>query len=134
MDNAAALLEAVRFDSRGLVSAVVQSADNGRVLMNAWMDAHALRATVDSGYAHYFSRSRQKLWLKGETSGHRQKVREIRLDCDGDAVLLLVEQTGGIACHTGRESCFYRVWQNGQWQTADAVLKDEKDIYGTRHT
>lgn len=102
-----------------------------RVLMVAWMNAEALQKTAETGYAHYYSRSRQKQWMKGEESGHTQKVRELRLDCDGDAVVMLIEQGGGIACHTGRESCFYRVWENGAWQTVDAVLKDEKDIYKT---
>ncbi|MGN6893499.1 phosphoribosyl-AMP cyclohydrolase, partial [Neisseria sp. P0015.S009] len=84
-----------------------------RVLMVAWMNAEALQKTAETGYAHYYSRSRQKQWMKGEESGHTQKVHELRLDCDGDAVIMLIEQAGGIACHTGRESCFYRVWRNG---------------------
>lgn len=89
--------------------------------------------TVETGFAHYYSRSRQKQWMKGEESGHTQKVHELRLDCDGDAVVMLIEQNGGIACHTGRESCFYKVWQDGAWQTVDAVLKDEEAIYGHKH-
>lgn len=123
------LLDAVKFDEKGLVCAIAQDANTLRVLMVAWMNAEALQQTAQTGYAHYYSRSRQKQWMKGEESGHTQKVRELRLDCDGDAVVMLIEQGGGIACHTGRESCFYRVWQNGAWQTVDAVLKDEKDIY-----
>ena len=98
---------ALQFDSRGLVPAVAQDARNGRLLMLAWMNAEALEATQATGYAHYFSRSRQSLWLKGETSGHRQRVLELRTDCDADAVLMLVEQEGP-ACHTGRPSCFYK--------------------------
>ncbi|MDU8022516.1 MAG: phosphoribosyl-AMP cyclohydrolase, partial [Neisseria sp.] len=99
----------------------------------AWMNAEALQKTVETGFAHYYSRSRQKQWMKGEESGHTQKVHELRLDCDGDAVVMLIEQNGGIACHTGRESCFYKVWQEGAWQAVDAVLKDEEAIYGHKH-
>lgn len=124
------LTRAVKWDSRGLVCAVAQDARSGRVLMVAWMDEEALCRTAETGFAHYYSRSRNKLWMKGETSGHRQKVGELRLDCDGDAVVMLIEQEGGIACHTGRESCFYRVWRGGGWETADPVLKSETEIYG----
>lgn len=127
------LLDAVKFDEKGLVCAIAQDARTLRVLMVAWMNAEALQKTAETGYAHYYSRSRQKQWMKGEESGHTQKVHELRLDCDGDAVIMLIEQAGGIACHTGRESCFYRVWRNGGWQIADAVLKDEKEIYGHTH-
>ncbi|MDO4877898.1 MAG: phosphoribosyl-AMP cyclohydrolase [Neisseria sp.] len=122
-------LQAVKFDDKGLVCAVAQDAQSGRVLMVAWMNAQALQKTLETGFAHYYSRSRQKLWMKGEESGHRQKVRELRLDCDGDALVMKIEQQGGIACHTGRESCFYRVWRDGGWQVADEVLKDEAEIY-----
>lgn len=125
-----ALIGAVKFDANGLVCAVAQDASSLRVLMVAWMNAEALQKTVETGFAHYYSRSRQKQWMKGEESGHRQKVVELRLDCDGDAVVMLIEQAGGIACHTGRESCFYRVWREGEWQVVDAVLKDEQEIYG----
>jgi phosphoribosyl-AMP cyclohydrolase len=98
--------------------------------MVAWMNAEALERTLATGQAHYFSRSRQKLWHKGEESGHIQDVSSVHLDCDGDAVLLMIKQHGGIACHTGRESCFYRQYQDNQWVTTDPVLKNEADIYG----
>ncbi len=124
------LLDAIKWDSNGLVCAIAQDALSKRVLMVAWMNAEALQQTVATGLAHYYSRSRQKQWMKGEESGHTQQVHEIRLDCDGDAIVLLISQNGGIACHTGRESCFYQVWQDGQWQTKDAVLKNETEIYG----
>lgn len=123
------LLEQVKFDDKGLVCAIAQDAATLRVLMVAWMNAEALQKTAETGFAHYYSRSRQKQWMKGEESGHTQKVRELRLDCDGDAVVMLIEQGGGIACHTGRESCFYRVWDGSGWQTVDRVLKDEAEIY-----
>lgn len=122
-------LEEIRFDADGLVPVVAQDAGSGRVLMLAWANAGALAETVASGQAVYFSRSRGKLWRKGEESGHRQRVQEVRLDCDGDVVLYRVEQAGGIACHTGRESCFYRLLRGGQWQAADPVLKDPELIY-----
>lgn len=127
------LLDTVKFDEKGLVCAIAQDAKTLRVLMVAWMNAEALQKTAETGYAHYYSRSRQKQWMKGEESGHTQKVCELRLDCDGDAVIMLIEQAGGIACHTGRESCFYRVWRDGGWQIVDAVLKDEQEIYGHTH-
>ncbi|ENX3323562.1 phosphoribosyl-AMP cyclohydrolase [Neisseria gonorrhoeae] len=127
------LLEAVKFDEKGLVCAIAQDAETKRVLMVAWMNAEALQKTVETGFAHYYSRSRQKQWMKGEESGHTQKVRELRLDCDGDTIVMLIGQNGGIACHTGRESCFYKKWNGGAWETADAVLKDEKEIYGSTH-
>lgn len=123
------LLNAIKWNDDGLVCAIAQDAQSKRVLMVAWMNAEALQATIDTGYAHYYSRSRQKQWQKGEESGHTQKVHEIRLDCDGDVIVMQITQNGGIACHTGRESCFYRVWQHNQWQVQDAVLKDEKEIY-----
>lgn len=123
------LTEAVKWNADNLVCAIAQDHESGRVLMVAYMNPEALRLTVQSGFAHYYSRSRQKLWRKGEQSGHLQKVRSLRLDCDGDAVLMQIEQQGGIACHTGRESCFYRQWDGSVWQTADAVLKDESEIY-----
>ncbi|HFA7670083.1 TPA: phosphoribosyl-AMP cyclohydrolase [Neisseria gonorrhoeae] len=127
------LLEAVKFDEKGLVCAIAQDAETKRVLMVAWMNAEALQKTVETGFAHYYSRSRQKQWMKGEESGHTQKVRELRLDCDGDTIVMLIAQNDGIACHTGRESCFYKKWNGGAWETADAVLKDEKEIYGSTH-
>lgn len=122
-------LAEVKWDERGLVSAIAQDADSGRVLMLAWMNRSALEASIQEGYAVYWSRSRQKLWRKGEQSGHIQRIRDIRLDCDGDAVLLTVEQIGGIACHTGRESCFYRRFEDGDWQVCDEVIKAPADIY-----
>jgi phosphoribosyl-ATP pyrophosphohydrolase/phosphoribosyl-AMP cyclohydrolase len=123
-------LEKVRWNADGLVPAVAQDADSGRVLTLAWMNRAALSATVASGYAHYWSRSRQKLWKKGESSGHVQAVREVRLDCDSDSVLLIVDQAGGIACHTGHERCFIRRLEEGQWKDVEPVLKDPKAIYG----
>lgn len=127
------LLQAVKFDDKGLVCAIAQDWQSKRVLMVAWMNAEALEQTAATGFAHYYSRSRQKQWMKGEESGHTQKVHELRLDCDGDAVVMLIEQNGGIACHTGRESCFYQKWDGQKWQTVDSVLKDETAIYGHRH-
>jgi len=122
-------LEDVRFDERGLVTVIAQDAASGRVLMVAWADAEALAETAASGQAVYFSRSRGRLWHKGEESGHRQRVTEIRIDCDGDAVLYRVEPAGGIACHTGRQSCFYRRLLDGRWHAVDPVLKDPELIY-----
>lgn len=122
-------LDAVRWDAAGLVTAIAQDADTGRILMVAWMNREALAETAHSGSAVYFSRSRQRLWRKGEASGHAQSVRELRLDCDGDAVLLVVEQAGGIACHTGRGSCFFSRWEDGRWVVVDPVLKDPESIY-----
>lgn len=123
-------LDQVRFDANGLVTAVAQDADSGRVLMVAFMNREALEETVKTGRAVYFSRSRQRLWRKGEESGHVQQVRELRLDCDGDVVLLQVAQAGGIACHTGRASCFYSVLSDGRWAPVDPILKDPEAIYG----
>ena len=123
-------LDEVKWDAQGLVAAVTQEADSGRVLTVAWMNREALAATVAEGRAVYWSRSRNKLWRKGEESGHVQQLKELRLDCDGDAVVLLVEQVGGIACHTGRHSCFYRSFEHGEWRTVDPVLKQPQDIYG----
>lgn len=116
-------VEEIRFGPGGLVPVVAQDAQRGRVLMVAWADRAALLETRASGFAVYFSRSRGRLWRKGEESGHRQKVSEIRLDCDGDVVLYLVEAQGGIACHTGRQSCFYRRLEAGGWVTVDPVLE-----------
>ena len=123
-------LESVKWNLDGLVPVIAQDASSGRVLMLAWMNRDALRATLDSGNAVYWSRSRGRLWRKGEESGHVQKVKEMRLDCDEDALLLRVEQLGGIACHTGRERCFFRRYENGSWVETDPVIKDPKDIYG----
>lgn len=123
-------LDAVKWDTAGLVAAVAQEASSGRILMVAWMNREALTQTAATGRAIYWSRSRQRLWRKGEESGHTQSVQEIRLDCDGDAIVLMVEQAGGIACHTGRHSCFYSRLQDGQWVTVDPVLRDPSAIYG----
>jgi len=116
-------VDQVRFGPAGLVPVVAQDAAAGRVLMVAWADRAALLETEASGYAVYFSRSRGRLWRKGEESGHRQRVREIRLDCDADVVLYVVEPEGGIACHTGRQSCFYRRLEQGAWVAVDPVLE-----------
>jgi phosphoribosyl-AMP cyclohydrolase len=122
-------LDEVKWTVDGLVPAIAQDAETGKLLMLAWMNREALRETVDSGYAVYWSRSRAKLWRKGEESGHQQLVKELRLDCDNDVILMKVEQQGGIACHTGRESCFYKRYENGQWQSVEPVLKDPEEIY-----
>lgn len=122
-------LNKVNWSADGLVTAIAQDATTGRLLMVAWMDRDALKLTRQKGEAVYWSRSRKKLWHKGEESGHFQKVKEIRLDCDGDAILLQVEQQGGIACHTGRESCFFNRLEQGEWVEVDAVLKAPEEIY-----
>jgi phosphoribosyl-AMP cyclohydrolase len=122
-------LDTVNWNADGLVPAIAQDAKTGRILMMAWMNRESLQLSADRGEAVYWSRSRNQLWHKGETSGHIQKLHEIRLDCDEDVVVLQVEQLGGIACHTGRESCFYRVLKEGEWQTVEPVLKDPADIY-----
>lgn len=122
-------LSEIYWNQDGLVPAIAQDASTGRILMMAWMNKEALELTASKGHAVYFSRSRNRLWHKGESSGHQQIVSEIRLDCDADVIVLQVEQKGGIACHTGRESCFYRVLQDGKWHTVDSVLKDPSDIY-----
>jgi phosphoribosyl-AMP cyclohydrolase len=122
-------LDEIAFDERGLVPVIAQDATSRRVLMAAWANREAIAETAASGQAVYFSRSRAKLWRKGEESGHRQQVTEMRLDCDGDVVLYLVAQAGGIACHTGRESCFYRRLDGDAWRATDPVLKDPELIY-----
>jgi len=123
-------LDQVKWTSDGLVPAVTQDAASGKVLMVAWMNREALRLTAETGTAVYCSRSRRKLWHKGEESGHVQKVKDIRLDCDNDVVLLSIEQVGGIACHTGRRSCFYQALKDGEWVSVDPVLKSPEEIYG----
>lgn len=123
-------LDTVNWNSDGLVPAIAQDATTGRILMMAWMNRESLQLSAERGEAVYWSRSRNQLWHKGETSGHIQKLHEIRLDCDEDVVVLQVEQLGGIACHTGRESCFYRVLKDGEWQTVEPVVKDPAQIYG----
>jgi len=118
-----AWLDAVAWNADGLVPAVAQEAGSGRVLMVAWMNREALARTVADGLATYWSRSRRRLWRKGESSGHLQAVAEVRLDCDNDVILLTVEQSGGIACHTGRASCFFRRLQDGRWVEVEPVLE-----------
>ena len=122
-------LDEVPWNDDGLIAAVAQDLKSSRVLTVAWMNREALQQTVETQQAVYWSRSRQKLWRKGEQSGHVQKVREVRIDCDSDAILLKVEQVGGISCHTGRESCFFRKLEGGKWVTIDPVLKDPSLIY-----
>ena len=122
-------LDQVAWNSDGLVPAIAQDAESGQILMVAWMNREALKLTVSENRAVYWSRSRQKLWRKGEESGNVQPLKELRIDCDNDVILMQVEQLGGIACHTGRVSCFYSVLRDGQWQAVDAVIKDHKEIY-----
>jgi phosphoribosyl-AMP cyclohydrolase len=129
-------LDQVRWDHQGLVPVIAQEQATGDVLMFAWMDREALRLTAEQGRAVYYSRSRQRLWFKGEESGHVQKVHAIRLDCDNDVVLIQVTQQGhepSIACHTGRHSCFYQRWEAGEWVSVDPVLKDPDSIYAQPH-
>ena len=122
-------LAEIRWDEHGLVPVIVQEVVSGKVLMLAWMNRAALEETVRRGEAVFWSRSRSRLWHKGESSGHVQRVKDIRLDCDGDALLLSVEQEGGIACHTGRARCFFRQLSEGQWLDVEPVLKDPSLIY-----
>lgn len=122
-------LDQVAWTADGLVPVIAQEKSSGKILMFAWMNREALQLTRDTGHAVYFSRSRSKLWRKGEESGHTQLVHDIRLDCDNDVVLLTVEQQGGIACHTGRHNCFFQQLQGDDWVTVDPVLKDPKAIY-----
>jgi phosphoribosyl-AMP cyclohydrolase len=122
-------LDEIKWTDDGLVPAIAQDAETGRVLMFAWMNRESLALTAEKGEAVYFSRSRNKLWHKGEESGHTQKIKSIRLDCDNDVILLAIEQTGGIACHTGRQSCFFKEFNNGAWETVDAVIKNPGEIY-----
>ncbi len=122
-------LDEVSWNEHDLVAVVTQDHSSGKVLTVAWMNRAALEETVRRGEAVYWSRSRKKLWRKGEESGHAQKLREVRLDCDADAILLKVEQVGGIACHTGRERCFFRRLEDGRWVSTDPVLKDPDLIY-----
>ena len=122
-------LDEIAWNSDGLAPAIAQDADTGLILMVAWMNREALALTVNENRAVYWSRSRQKLWRKGEESGNVQQLRELRLDCDNDVILMRVEQSGGIACHAGRRSCFYQVLRDGQWQSVDNVIKDPKELY-----
>ncbi len=125
-------LDAIKWDRDGLVPAIAQDSVSGKVLMVAWMNREALAETARTNKAVYWSRSRRKLWRKGEESGHEQIVRDIRLDCDSDVVLLSVEQNGGIACHTGRQHCFFQQLQGDRWVTVEPVLKPESEIYGKK--
>ena len=127
--NSEAWLDQVRWTNDGLVPVIAQDASSGRLMMMAWMNREALAATAAEGRAIYWSRSRQRLWRKGEQSGHEQKVKEIRLDCDHDAVLLLIEQVGSIACHTGRESCFFQRLDAKKWIAVDPVIRQPEEIY-----
>lgn len=124
-------LDKIKWSEEGLVPAIAQEAGSGKILMLAWMNREALQETAACGEAVYWSRSRRRLWRKGESSGHTQRVQGIRLDCDKDVVLLEVEQGGGIACHTGRQSCFYRELREGQWVSVEPVIKSPDDIYGS---
>jgi phosphoribosyl-AMP cyclohydrolase len=125
-------LDEIKWTADGLVPVIAQEEGSGRVLMFAWMNRESLALTVREGRAVYWSRSRGRLWRKGEESGNVQRVKEMRLDCDGDVILLTIEQLGGIACHTGRHSCFYKVFENGQWKSVDPVLQDPQQIYSKR--
>ena len=120
-------LDAVKWDDNGLVAAIAQDVTTLEVLMLAWMNRESLQLTLSTGQAHYWSRSRQALWKKGETSGHIQRLKELRLDCDGDAILMKIEQTGGIACHTGRRRCFFNLLDDGRWIISDAAARDVAD-------
>lgn len=122
-------LDEIRWTDEGLIPVIAQQSDTGKILMFAWMNRESLQLTVTEGYAVYWSRSRNKLWRKGYESGHRQKITGVFIDCDEDVLLLKIEQEGGIACHTGRESCFYRRLIDGKWQAVEPVLKDPKMIY-----
>lgn len=122
----------IKWNEQGLVPAIAQDSVTGEILMLAWMNRESLELSVEEGRAVYWSRSRQKLWRKGEESGHVQRLKEVRIDCDADTVLIKVEQLGGIACHTGRRSCFYRRLERGEWQLTDEVVKPAADIYGDK--
>jgi phosphoribosyl-AMP cyclohydrolase len=122
-------LDALRFNDEGLIPAIAQDADTGAVLMMAWMNRESLEQTVKTGNAVYWSRSRQRLWRKGEESGHEQLVRSLRTDCDGDTILLQVSQKGGVACHTGRASCFFYALSDERWTAVEPVLRDPKEMY-----
>ena len=129
LDTALPWLDALKWDEHGMIPAIAQDAASGRVLMFAWMNRESLEASMQSGNAVYWSRSRRRLWRKGEESGHFQRIKSVRADCDGDVLLLSIEQVGGIACHTGRESCFFLELQGERWVPADPVVKNPKDIY-----
>jgi phosphoribosyl-AMP cyclohydrolase len=132
MTEHSALLQPILWNEQGLVPAIAQDWQTGEVLMLAWMNREALELTIQERRAVYWSRSRQALWRKGEESGHVQHLKELRIDCDADTVLMKVEQVGGIACHTGRRSCFYQVLEEGSWQASDKILKQPDEIYGKK--
>ena len=129
LDPSRPWLDALKWDENGMIPAIAQEAESGRVVMFAWMNRESLQESIRTGNAVYWSRSRRRLWRKGEESGHFQKIKSVRADCDGDVLLLSIEQIGGIACHTGRESCFFLDLQGDHWVPADHVLKDPKEIY-----
>jgi phosphoribosyl-AMP cyclohydrolase len=131
MTEPATLLQDIKWNEQGLIPVIAQDWQTGEVLMLAWMNSAALQLTVNEGRAIYWSRSRQALWRKGEESGHVQHLKELRIDCDADTVLIKVEQTGGIACHTGRRHCFFQRLEQGAWLVTDDVIKQPEDIYGT---
>ncbi|MDE0950450.1 MAG: phosphoribosyl-AMP cyclohydrolase [Halioglobus sp.] len=132
MTEPSALAQDIKWNEQGLVPVIAQDWESGEVLMLAWMNSNALQLTLSEGRAIYWSRSRQALWRKGEESGHIQHLKELRIDCDADTVLMKVEQIGGIACHTGRRSCFYQRIENGAWSVTDDVIKAPEDIYGNK--
>lgn len=132
MTEPSAVTQQVKWNEQGLIPAIAQDWRTGEVLMLAWMNSEALELTIREGRAIYWSRSRQALWRKGEESGHVQQLKELRIDCDADTVLMKVEQIGGIACHTGRRSCFYRLQEDGHWRVTDEVLKQPDAIYGKK--
>ena len=130
MTEPGAMAQQIKWNEQGLIPAIAQDWQTGEVLMLAWMNSDALELTIREGRAVYWSRSRRALWRKGEESGHVQQLKELRIDCDADTVLMKVEQVGGIACHTGRRSCFYQVLQDGDWRVTDEVLRQPDEIYG----
>lgn len=130
MTEPSVLAQQIKWNEQGLIPAIAQDWQTGDVLMLAWMNPDALALTIAEGRAIYWSRSRQALWRKGEESGHIQQLKELRIDCDADTVLMKVEQVGGIACHTGRRNCFYRMLENGDWLVTDDIVKQPDDIYG----
>ncbi len=129
--NMKTILDEIKWNEAGLVPAIAQQHDTGKVLMVAWMNRQALQTTLEEGRAVYYSRSRKKIWRKGEESGYIQELKELRIDCDSDVVLMQVKQIGGIACHTGRHTCFYKRYENNHWQDIDPVLKDQTEIYSS---
>jgi phosphoribosyl-AMP cyclohydrolase len=132
MTEPGTLLQNIKWNEHGLIPVIAQDWQTGEVLMLAWMNCDALQLTISEGRAIYWSRSRQALWRKGEESGHVQRLKELRIDCDADTVLIKVEQIGGIACHTGRRSCFYRRLEQGAWRVTDNVIKQPEEIYGEK--